>query len=91
MAASCDAASHPARLGFGVDVLVLRPPAAPAASTGCGLTAPSRSSVWFLTRTRMSRVISVRPLGVACRYSGAMYRSQRSGGSMTWRSLSAIT
>ena len=31
---------------------------------------------------------SVEPIGARSRYSGSMYRSQRSHGSSTWRSLS---
>jgi hypothetical protein len=50
-----------------------------------------RSIVWFFTRTRMSRGISDSPMGAAWAKAGSMWRCHRSGGSITWRSLSAIT
>jgi len=48
-----------------------------------------RSMVWFFTRTRMSRTISLSPIGAAWAHSGSMYRCQRSAGSITCMSLSA--
>ena len=61
------------RLGAGVDAVVLGAPAG-LASARCrtGRTRPRRSTVWFFTRTRMSRGISVSPMGAAWAYAGSM-------------------